>query len=58
MKKIIYQLFVRHFSNTNTSPKEDGDITENGCGKFEEITTAALIEIKKKLGLPIFGLQV
>ncbi len=47
MKKLIYQLFVRHFGNTQTSLKEGGDITENGCGKFEDITTAAIIEIKK-----------
>ena len=42
----IYQLFVRHFSNSNTTRVVDGTIEQNGCGKFAEITEAALSSIK------------
>jgi glycosidase len=38
----IYQLFVRLFGNTNETRKEDGTITENGVGKFNDINGAAL----------------
>jgi glycosidase len=38
----IYQLFVRLFSNTNETRKEDGTIRENGVGKFDDINDAAL----------------
>ncbi len=47
MKKIIYQLFVRHFSNSNITPQENGSLSENGCGKFEDITAVALEAIKR-----------
>lgn len=46
MKTTIYQLFVRHFGNLKTSGREGGDIEENGCGKFADITDSALLEIK------------
>lgn len=42
----IYQLFVRHFGNTNTTRKLNGTIAENGCGKFADINDAALASIK------------
>ncbi len=38
----IYQLFVRLFGNTNGTRKENGTLTENGVGKFEDINDAAL----------------
>ncbi|MEO1857645.1 MAG: alpha-amylase family glycosyl hydrolase [Rubritalea sp.] len=47
MRISIYQLFVRHFSNTNTASVEGGTIEQNGCGKFEEITKVALSSIKE-----------
>ncbi len=47
MKKTIYQLFVRHFGNLNTSRIENGTIEQNGCGKFADITEQALQEIQK-----------
>lgn len=42
MRPVIYQLFVRHFSNFNTSGVNAGTIVENGCGKFNQITERAL----------------
>jgi len=47
MKTVIYQLFVRHFGNLSTAGVESGDIQQNGCGKFNDITDVALQEIKK-----------
>ena len=38
----IYELFPRLFGNTNTTRKENGRLAENGCGKFADITEAAL----------------
>jgi glycosidase len=38
----IYQLFVRLFGNTNETRKENGTLTENGVGKFNDINDAAL----------------
>lgn len=38
----IYQLFVRLFSNTNETRKEDGTLAENGVGKFDDINDTAL----------------
>jgi glycosidase len=46
VRTTIYQLFVRHFSNTNPARVIDGTIEQNGCGKFAEITEKALLEIK------------
>ncbi|SHJ74538.1 Glycosidase [Rubritalea squalenifaciens DSM 18772] len=43
----IYQLFVRHFGNTNESRVPGGAIVQNGCGKFADITERALEEIKE-----------
>jgi len=48
MSKIsIYQIFTRLFGNKNTTNKFNGSITENGVGKFGDITTKALKEIKR-----------
>lgn len=46
MKIQIYQLLVRLFGNKNTTNKYNGFISENGCGKFSDITLKALEEIK------------
>ena len=45
-KTIIYQLLPRTFANFCTTRKNNGSIQENGCGKFNLITTKALREIK------------
>lgn len=46
-KLIIYQLLPRLFSNTNSVCKFYGSVTENGCGKFNDITEVALTGIKE-----------
>ena len=38
---------VRHFGNTNETPKVNGSLAENGCGKFADINDAALISLRK-----------
>jgi glycosidase len=43
----IYQLFVRLFGNANETRKQNGTLTENGVGKFNDINDAALIAIRK-----------
>jgi len=46
-KKIsIYQLLPRLFGNNKKKPIINGDIHENGCGEFDDITEKALKEIK------------
>ena len=45
-KTIIYQLLPRTFANFCTNRKNNGTIQENGCGKFNLITTKALHEIR------------
>lgn len=45
-KLIIYQLLVRLFGNTNSRNNPFGTIKENGCGKFNDITNEALVQIK------------
>ena len=44
---VIYQLLPRLFGNTNTHCIPSGSIEENGVGKFEDITLAALTAIKR-----------
>ncbi|WP_345948201.1 alpha-amylase family glycosyl hydrolase [Mucilaginibacter sp. PAMB04274] len=44
-KLVIYQLLPRLFGNTNTANKFYGSVTENGCGKFNDITVKALTQI-------------
>lgn len=46
MKPIIYQLFPRTFTNYNETRKPNGTKEENGCGKFADITPAALKAIQ------------
>jgi glycosidase len=46
-KLVIYQLLPRLFGNTQTRNKYYGAITENGAGKFNDISDKALQEIKK-----------
>ncbi len=41
-RPVIYQLMVRTFGNTNGTCKANGTLAENGCGKFADITPAAL----------------
>jgi glycosidase len=45
MKPIIYQLVVRYFGNTGGANVIDGDIRQNGCGKFADIDDRALAEL-------------
>lgn len=46
-KFVIYQVLPRLFGNYNTTNKNNGTISENGCGKFNSFTDKALKEIKK-----------
>ena len=46
-KMIIYQVFPRWFGNLKSSLVKNGDITENGVGKFSAFTLAALTKIKE-----------
>ena len=45
-KEVIYQVFTRLFGNTNATNKPWGTLAENGVGKFNDFTPAALQEIK------------
>jgi glycosidase len=45
-KVTVYQLVVRYFGNTRLENKLNGTISENGCGKFDDINEEALLEIK------------
>ena len=38
----IYQIFTRLFANSNETNKEFGTLKENGCTKFNDISTEAL----------------
>lgn len=42
MRPVIYQLFVRHFSNAVTGGLSWGSKEENGCGTFAGVNDAAL----------------
>ncbi len=46
VKPVIYQMFTRLFTNTNTTNKVYGTIEENGVGKFNEINETALNALK------------
>ena len=46
-KIVVYQLFTRLFGNIDTTNKIYGTIEENGVGKFNDINTKALKELKK-----------
>lgn len=43
----IYQLFVRLFGNANETRKQNGTLTENGVGKFNDINDAALVALRE-----------
>ena len=45
-KMIIYQVFTRLFGNNHNHCINNGNITENGCGKMADFTAKALNEIK------------
>jgi glycosidase len=45
-KIVVYQVFPRLFGNTNTTNKPWGTMEENGVGKFNDFSDAALQEIK------------
>lgn len=47
MRPVIYQLFVRHFSNMESHGVEGGSRNSNGCGTFNGITDKALREISR-----------
>ncbi|MFT5881806.1 MAG: glycosidase [Crocinitomicaceae bacterium] len=47
VRTTIYQLFVRHFGNACSARAVDGDIEQNGCGKFADISEASLRAITK-----------
>lgn len=46
-KIIIYQVFTRLFGNRSVKRKENGTVTENGCGKMSFFNDAQLYKIKK-----------
>lgn len=46
-KRIIYQVFPRHFGNREENPVPNGSIQRNGIGKFADFTPKALDEIKQ-----------
>ncbi len=45
-RPVIYQLMVRTFGNISETRKTNGTLAENGCGKFNDITPAALTSLK------------
>ena len=47
MRPVIYQLFVRHFSNFTEGGVPWGSKEQNGCGTFASITDAALESIAR-----------
>ena len=47
MRPVIYQLFVRHFSNFTSAGVAWGTREENGCGTFNAINDAALEQIAR-----------
>ena len=47
MRQVIYQLFVRHFSNFKEGNTPWGTREENGCGTFNAVTDAALEQLAR-----------
>ncbi len=45
MRAVIYQLFVRHFSNEKKGGRAWGSKQQNGCGTFAGVTDEALHEL-------------
>ena len=46
-KIVIYQLLPRLFGNRNSSNRYKGGIEENGAGKFNDISTKVLEQLKE-----------
>jgi glycosidase len=46
MKPVIYQVLPRLFGNRNPRPIPDGDIAQNGCGKFAAFSSEVLEKIR------------
>ena len=46
-RPVIYQLFVRHFSNLNETRQPNGTLAQNGAGKFAHINDAALVSLRE-----------
>lgn len=46
-KLVVYQVLPRHFGNVKSVNKPWGTATENGVGKFSQISDKALEELKK-----------
>ena len=46
-KPIIYQLVVRYFGNTNPTNQHAAALAVNGCGKFADVSAAALDSIRR-----------
>ncbi len=46
-KIVLYQIFTRLYGNCNTTHKESGTITENGCGKMNDFTPTTLKKIRE-----------
>jgi glycosidase len=46
-RPVIYQLLPRLFGNRNTTNTPDGTLEQNGCGKFDDISSNALESIKE-----------
>lgn len=47
MRPVVYQLFIRHFSNFNEGGVPWGTRERNGCGSFDGVTDAALEAIAR-----------
>lgn len=45
-RRVIYQLTVRTFGNTNVTRQHDGTLQANGVGKFADINEAAMTSLK------------
>lgn len=41
-RPVIYQLYLRQFSNVNETRKPNGTLAENGAGKFRDLNDSAL----------------
>ncbi|GMO33003.1 MAG: alpha-amylase family glycosyl hydrolase [Candidatus Azobacteroides pseudotrichonymphae] len=48
MKILIYQVLVRLYGNINPNPVQNGNIEENGCGKFNYFTDSCLQKIRNE----------
>lgn len=46
-KVVIYQMMTRLFGNTQTTNKQYGTLSENGVGKFNDVSDAALLSLKE-----------